>query len=128
MLRLIIKSLDAVFLVFFAYAAIVQYNDPDAALWIAAYGGAALACGLHLLDRLPKSLGLLVSGGSLLWALYLVFRDVVPVGFWDPTGVEMVSIRETGRESVGLFIVAAWVGFLTWRVWRERKRVVHAEA
>jgi hypothetical protein len=126
--RLIVKSIDAIMLAFFVYAAAMQYNDPGAALWIAVYGSAALGCALHLAGRLPVGLGLLVSGACLLGALYLLMQDVTPSGFWDPTGREMVGIREPGREMVGLFIVAGWIGLLTWRSWRERRDVADVKA
>ena len=128
MLRLIVKSIDAILLAFFVYAAAMQYNDPDAALWIAAYGSAALGCVLHLAGRFPVGLGILVSGICLLGALYFLMQDIAPGGLWDPTGREMVGVREPGREMVGLFIVAGWIGFLTWRVRRERRGIANAEA
>lgn len=128
MKNLIIKSIDTLLLVFFVYAAAMQYNDPDAALWIPAYGSAVLVCALYLVNRFSIGLGLFVSGGCLLGATYLLMQNIAPGGFWDLTGREMVGIRETGREMTGLVIVAGWIGFLTWRVWRKRRRLVDAEA
>ena len=122
--NLIIRSIDVILLAFFMYAAVVQYNDPDPALWIIAYGSAALGCALYLIGRFPTRLGILVSGACLLGALYLLMQDIAPGGFWDPTGREMVGIREPGREMVGLFIVAGWTGLLTWRARRERQDAV----
>ena len=126
--RLIVKSIDAILLAFFVYAAAMQYNDPDAALWIAAYGSAALGCALYLAGRFPVGLGILVTGLCLLGALYSLMQDIAPGGFWDSTGREMVGIREPGREMVGLLIVASWIGFLTWHVRRQRRSNTHAEA
>jgi len=52
----------------FAFAAAVQYNDPDPLRWMAIYGLAMLACGLALAGRLswlpPALLGLI----ALIWA------------------------------------------------------------
>lgn len=98
----------------FALAAALQFDDPDAALWIAVYGSGALCCGLFAAGRLPVWLGTLVSGACAAGALYLLARDVLPIGFLDPSGREMVGVREPGREMLGLILVALATGLLTW--------------
>ena len=121
------EGLEAILLAFFVYAAAMQYNDSDSALWIFAYGSAALSCALYLANRLSMGLGLFVSGICLIGAFYLLMQDIAPGSFWDSTGREMVGIREPGREMVGRGIIASWVGFLTWRVWRKRRSIADAE-
>jgi hypothetical protein len=54
--------------VLFAFAAAVQYNDPDPLRWIAVYGVATLASVLALAGRLPRLLPALVGLGALVWA------------------------------------------------------------
>jgi len=45
------KFILIVFAACFAYAAVVQYNDPDAWLWLPLYGIACAACAAILLKR-----------------------------------------------------------------------------
>ena len=99
----------------FAFAAAVQYNDPDPLRWMAIYGLAMLACGLSLTGGLPRLLPALLGLIALVWA-----------GTLAPGVVGRISVRELfqsygmltpaveeGREMGGLLIVAVWMGVLT---------------
>ena len=55
-LRALLRIANGVMAVLFAFAAAVQYNDPDPLRWMAMYGLAMLACGLALAGRLPRLL------------------------------------------------------------------------
>ena len=99
----------------FAFAAAVQYNDPDPLRWMAIYGLAMLACGLALAGRLswlpPALLGLI----ALVWAGTLAPGVVgrVSVGeLFQSYGMLSPAVEE-GREMGGLLIVAVWMGVLT---------------
>ena len=118
MTRLAVQIVNGLMLVLFATAAIVQYNDPDPVLWVGLYGVAALACGLFMADRLPVWLAAVLTGGYVLGGLYLLLPILGPEAFYDSTGREMMGVMETGREMMGLLIMAAWTGFLTWRLHR----------
>ncbi|PCJ93253.1 MAG: hypothetical protein COA50_14575 [Flavobacteriaceae bacterium] len=96
------KILGMVFTVLFIYAAVVQYNDPDALLWCAIYGLAALASILFSMDRL-----------NLLSAVVLTIGCFIGVFVSWPEQYEGIVIGEgnivnieKGREALGLLIVA----------------------
>ena len=91
---------------FFAFFAIVQYNDPDPLLWMIVYALAALACVLHHLKHLPPE----AAGGFgvlvLLLGLYLAYRVVSQRQFF---------FDEEGREMMGSFLIFIWMTVLWWR-------------
>ena len=99
----------------FAFAAAVQYNDPDPLRWMAIYGLAMLACGLALAGRLswlpPALLGLI----ALVWAGTLAPGVVgrVSLGELFQSYGMLTPAVEGGREMGGLLIVAVWMGVLT---------------
>lgn len=118
--RIAIHLVNGFMLVLFVWAAIVQYNDPDPVLWTSIYGVAVLCCVLYMVDRLPVRLTALLSGAYALGALYLLLRITVgPLPFLDETGNEMMGMMEESREMLGLWIAAAWIGFLAW--WTHRR-------
>ena len=95
------KFFCAALALFFAYAAVVQLNDPDPIGWIVIYGSAAVLAAVQVLRPLWRPSALLVVvaivyAGSLFpsW-----LREVRPVGqaFFD---------SEVTRELMGLLIVA----------------------
>jgi len=101
--------------VLFAFAAALQYNDPDPLRWMAMYGPAMLACGLGLAGRLPRLLPALAGLGALVWAGTLAPGVVgrVSVGeLFQSYGMLSTAVEE-GREMGGLLIVSAWMGVLT---------------
>ena len=100
--------------VLFAFAAAVQYNDPDPLRWKAMYGLGMLACGL-VAGRLPRLLPARAGLGALVWAGTLAPGVVgrVSVGeLFQSYGMLSTAVEE-GREMGGLLIVAAWMGALT---------------
>lgn len=99
-------------MILFAAAAAVQYNDPDPALWMAAYGAAAVCCALFWVGWRTRTLAAVLSGAYALGALYLLTRVFGMTGFLDPTGQEMIGVTEPGREMVGLLLTAGWTGLL----------------
>ena len=124
--RTAIHVLNTLMLLLFVTAAVVQYNDPDPVLWMVIYGGAAACCALYMIGRLPAGLAALLSAAYALGALYLLARIFGPSAFFDETGREMMGLMEESREMLGLWIIAAWVGFLAWRVRRDRAPARHA--
>ncbi len=105
-MNIFLKILAYLFTGLFAYAAIVQYNDPDATKWYFIYGVAALASLLFALNKLKAY-----------WAIVLsVFYLVLAIYTW-PEKFEGVSIGEgdivnieSGREALGLLIAAIMMG------------------
>lgn len=101
----------------FVWAALVQYNDPDAFIWYFIYGIAAGASFLFFLGRL-----------NLLIPVVLSFAYLIAAWIFWPDHFEGVSIGsgnidniEHARESLGLIINALVMLFYAWRV-----RVVRA--
>ena len=101
-MKTLFKILSLVFAILFIYAAVVQYNDPDAFLWYTVYGIAALASLLFFAGRMNYNIA------ALLCILYLVGT------LWNwPAQFEGVTIGagdivniEKGREAVGTLIVS----------------------
>lgn len=93
---------------FVSFAA-VQFNDPDATLWIAAYLYAALVTIPPIFGRhtfLPAP-GL---AGYLIWSFTLI--DTVDSHWWD---------IEEAREALGLLLAALWMGVLLYQWVRSRR-------
>ena len=106
-------ALAAVLIVF----AMLQYNDPDALLWIAIYGVAAFWCAVAAQRR-----GLLTGTPVLRW-LAIASLAVYMAGFlfeirgFNPAflGKTMMDAGvETTREAFGLLICAAITVFVLW--------------
>jgi hypothetical protein len=95
----------------FAYAAAMQYNDPDPLPWMAIYGGAALATQLWRRVRGGVLLNALVGGVAVVWAAVLF----ASLPRW-PSRDELFTTRpmtgddvEVAREALGLALVAVWM-------------------
>jgi len=96
------KIFALVFTLLFLWAAYVQYNDPDATMWYAIYGVAALTSLLFFLGRLNYFVT------SILCVLYLTGTFMVwPEKFEGVTiGEGHIENIEKGREALGLLISA----------------------
>lgn len=108
-----LRIANAVMLLFFVFWAGYQYNDPDALLWLAVYGAAAIECILFYLGRLPRPLALAYMLLCMLWAPYLGIRIALEGDF---------IFGEQGREMFGLLICAAW----TYVLYRQSANRPHA--
>ncbi len=86
--------------ILFVIAAIVQYNDPDAALWYFIYGIAALASILFYLNRLHFALALVLGIAYIIGAIFLWPEK------WEGLSIGEGNIDniERGREALGLLI------------------------
>lgn len=112
--------LAAILLLFAA----LQYNDPDALLWIAIYGVAAAWCIAGA--RRPG----LVTASPLLRRLAIASLVVYLLGFaWEIRDFNVAFLGrtmmepgvETTREAFGLLICALVVGYLLWSDGRPRR-------
>ncbi len=97
----------------FLWAAFVQLNDPDAALWIGIYGLAAAISLLFALGRLPSWIALLLGIAYLTGAFFFWPEAYEGVRFGE-RGMANMNI-ELGRESLGLGITALVFFFYSWR-------------
>ena len=111
---MLFKFLNLAFFAAFALSAAVQYNDPDALMWVAVYLAAALMCLLQYRNiRLPWLC-------SALFVIALVWIATLLTGIVGSVSIEEVfkSIRmqseavEEAREIGGLALVALWAGVL----------------
>lgn len=101
-MKIFFKIFAVIFTVLFLWAAVLQYNDPDALLWYVIYGVAALGSLLFTLGRLN------FMAAAFLCVVYLVG------GFlsWPETfegfeiGAGNIVNIERGREACGLLIVS----------------------
>jgi len=113
----IFSTLNLVVAAFFVLFTLVQYNDPDPLLWMIIYGLTALACVLYRLERLPPAVAAGYGVLALLLGLYLAYRVISQGQF---------IFAEEGREMMGSFLVAIWMGMLYWRgVQRQRNADGH---
>ena len=111
------RILALIFAALFVWAAILQHNDPDALLWYAIYGVAALACLLYYFNRFHPIFGLILMLIYLAEA-FLVWPEKFE-GF--SIGEGAIENIERGREAVGLLITGIFMLFLTWCAYRRRR-------
>jgi hypothetical protein len=100
---------NAIFSLLFAYATIVQYNDPDPIPWILIYLAATAVCATSVLRRIPWRIPLAVGVVAALWMATLIPEVFGGDGF---TG------NEIQRESGGLLVVWTWMILLALRTRR----------
>jgi len=115
-----LKIFNSVFFMAFALSAIVQYNDPDAGLWVAIYSLATVMCLLQFWGRTPRWLPFFLLGVCVLWAGFLLPDVLGRVSFMELfESIQMKSDSvEEAREIGGLAFVAFWSGILVWRAGR----------
>lgn len=109
-----INIFNTIFFFAFLLSAAVQYNDPDAAAWIAAYVGAAFMCFAQMRQTLWRWLPAILLAGSLLWILITLPNIVGEVSARDI--IESVTMKtkaaEEAREIGGLALIATWSAVL----------------
>src|SRR5688500_18603780 len=106
----------------FAWAMLVQYNDPDPVGWMLVYGVAAVASARAAAARGGWWLSVAVGAVALGWATALLPRvlatppELAEVFRYQ---MRMEGVEET-RELLGLALVAAWMTVLTIVTWPKR--------
>nr|WP_299066962.1 transmembrane 220 family protein [uncultured Allomuricauda sp.] len=119
-MNLFFKIFGIVFAILFTWAAVVQYNDPDALKWYVYYGVAAFAGVLFTLNKLKLSWALVL----LAFYTFMVFQtwperfEGVTIGEGDIVNIER------GREALGLAIVACVMLVYALRLLLKRKSKV----
>jgi len=107
-----LRIASAVMALLFFVCVLLQYNDPDPVQWMAIYGAATIACALHARrGRIPAVVPLVVAGAAILWGLFVAL-DIHGHFEWHHLAESMHAGTpqiEESRESLGLFIVAAWM-------------------
>ena len=96
----------------FAFAAAVQFNDPDPLRWIAIYGAAcALSLVVFFRRRVWPAAALTVCVVAVAWAALIAFGGPAVSEYrrmFDAWEMKSPSVEEA-REASGLLIVAVWM-------------------
>jgi hypothetical protein len=119
------QALDLLMTLLFAFAAALQYNDPDPLRWIAVYGVAcALSLAVALGRRVPIVMPPAVAVVALAWAARIVFGGPAASEYghmFDAWEMKSPSVEEA-REASGLLLVGAWMTVLGVRGYRTAPR------
>jgi hypothetical protein len=110
MTRVLWRCANALMFLLFAFAVVVQHNDPDPARWMAVYGLAAIAALLEACRwaAWPLALGTACIAGAWAVVLRLGMPEVAPLSsLFEALAMNGQAIEET-RELFGLCIVVAW--------------------
>jgi len=107
-----LRIASAVMALLFFVCILLQYNDPDPVQWMAIYGAATIVCGAYAWrGRMPAAVPLVVAGVAILWGVFIAL-DIHGHFEWHHLAESMHAGTpqiEESRESLGLFIVAAWM-------------------
>ena len=122
MIRTAWTAANAIMLLLFVFAALVQFNDPDPSRWIAIYAAAALVCGIEVTRRTKPMLAALVALVAFAWAATIAPRVIGKVRFADMFAeFEMQNIGiEESREMYGLVLIGLWMVAVLIAAWRRR--------
>ncbi len=110
---MILRVLNSAMALLFAWAAALNFNDPDPIQWVGIYGVAmtlsALAAWRPAL--LPWFAPAIVGGVALAWAASIAPRalGMIPLGRMVESWEMKSAVVEENREMFGLLIVAAWM-------------------
>jgi transmembrane protein TMEM220 len=118
---MLITICNTIFLLIYLLSAAVQYNDPDALLWVLVYLAAALMCALQFRTTPPLWLSRTLLVISVVWMgalLPSIVGQVSPQEIFESISMKTRAVEEA-REIGGLFLVTLWAGVLTYR---QRKR------
>ncbi|MFS4456895.1 transmembrane 220 family protein [Maribacter sp. 2304DJ31-5] len=111
------KFLGFLFTVLFTLGAVVQYNDPDAFLWIIIYAIAALISLLFTLDKIGYILPMILGILGLIGFTYLYPSDFQGFDLNDGD----IKTVELGREAFGLLIIALVLLLFAFRIKKASK-------
>ncbi len=116
------KYLNIVLCAFMVLFAAVQYNDPDAILWIVIYLVAAVCAGVagFRLDvaRAKTPLALLGASAAAFVAGTVYYWPTTP-GFWRQ---DIWWETETAREGMGMMIATVVVAIAFYTAWSARSK------
>lgn len=109
-------TLNIIFLITYSLSAAVQYNDPDALLWVAMYLTAAAMCVAQARHKQPRWLPpglLLVSVAGIVLLLPNIVGQVSLHEIFASVTMQTRAVEEA-REIGGLLLVVIWASVLTW--------------
>ena len=111
---MLLKAFNGLFLAAFLLSVAVQYNDPDASVWIALYLGAAGMCLTWYAGRLPRWLPgalLVLCLGWIAFLLPSIIGRVSPAEVVESLAMQSRAVEEA-REIGGLLLVGFWAAIL----------------
>lgn len=109
---MLMRVLNYLMIVLFAYSAVVQLNDPDPLPWFLVYAGALAFCILWIMREVPVTFAFVFAGACLLTGLKLLAYALSrPMWVWD----------DKMNEPAGLIIVFLWVSSLAWMEWKQNE-------
>ena len=116
-----LRVVSAVMALLCLVCVVLQYNDPDPLGWMAIYGAAAIVCAAHAWrGSIPRALPLSVGAIAVIWGVFLA-AGIRGRFEWHQLAESMHAGTpqiEQSRESLGLFLVAAWMIVVTFGVRR----------
>ena len=120
-----LRVVSGVMTLVFLLSVAVQYNDPDAIVWMAIYGAAAILSALAAWkpDRPDGRAAALVAVIATLWGAWLLVGVAGRVN-WGLSVMDYhmkAPASEQARESIGLGLVAAWCALLAVARWPRRR-------
>lgn len=110
------RVMNGLMAVLFAFAVVVQFNDPDPGRWVAIYGAATVVCGIAAWrGRVAIVAPVAVCAAAGVWGLWTAAGGpgrLAYVHMFDSW--EMKSFgSEEAREASGLLMVAMWMAVVT---------------
>tara|TARA_R110001592_G_scaffold213841_2_gene466684 strand:- start:362 stop:709 length:348 start_codon:yes stop_codon:yes gene_type:complete len=114
-MNLLFKILGYLFALLFTISAILQYNDPDALVWIIIYAIAALISLGFALNKINYVIPLVI--GLLAFADFLYLYPSDFQGF-DLNDGDITTV-ELGREAFGLLIISIVMLVFSFRIKRK---------
>ena len=101
---------NVVMLAMFILSTVVQFNDPDAPVWIAVYSAAAILTGLEIRRRAPAWAAGALALIAVTWSAYIGRRvhGVLVASLFEHWKMKDIHIEEA-REMYGLLIVTTWM-------------------
>ncbi|NNE02973.1 MAG: hypothetical protein HKN52_07390 [Eudoraea sp.] len=116
-MTLFFKIFSLLFFFLFAWAAFLQWNDPDAYLWYFIYGIASVASLSFYFRKLPTALSALFFFAYLIGTVFMWPEKFEGVSIGDGA----IENIERGREALGLLIAAFAMLVYAVRSYKSRK-------
>jgi hypothetical protein len=117
----IFRTAAGLMAVLLAFAAAVNFNDPDPIRWVAIYGTACvLSIATAIFGGVPAAAPAAVAVIALIWGVMLAARVPgveVYTHMFDEWEMKSPTIEEA-REACGLLIVAVWMTVVAAIMWR----------
>ncbi len=111
-MNLLFKILGYLFAILFTVGAALQYNDPDALVWVIIYGIAATVSLLFAINKIGYILPLVLG--------LLAFVDFIYLYPSDFQGFDLndgdIATVELGREAFGLLIISIVMFVFSFRI------------